>query len=342
MENLTLGASYDFEVRGVNGIGKGAAASVTASTIVIDWEFAVSGATGSEGNRKAALVEGVGTITATARITNNPDRPSVLEIPLTWCGEPLGDDALVSGENGASKITIDPSALTGSLRISAPPDADEAETVYYPPTECDLVASFGGESPSVALTRTDAAATEPVVTLGEVPARAAEGETLQVEAFLAPQYGPGELPVPVAVTDPESAMSSVPETFVFPARTGTVSAAFVVGTNTTADGARSVAIALEEDPDRPYSVGTPSSATVAVLDDDAGPARPGASHRRRQQRHDRADLDAAAGAGGDELRVPLPGRRAPRSGVRARPRATTAGRRCRRAPRAGRTARASR
>ena len=275
VENLTLGASYDFEVRGVNGIGKGAAASVTASTIVIDWEFSVSEATGSEGNRKAALVEGGGTITATARITNNPDRPSVLEIPLTWCGEPLGGDgALVSGENGASKITIAPSALTGSLTISAPPDADDAQAVYYPPTECDLVASFGGESPSVALTRTDAAATEPVVTLGEVPARAAEGETLQVEAFLVPQYGPGELPVTVAVADPESAMSSVPETFVFPARTGTVSAAFVVGTNATADGARSVAIALEEDPDQPYSVGTPSSATVAVLDDDAVPGAP--------------------------------------------------------------------
>ena len=275
VENLTLGASYDFEVRGVNGEGPGAAASVTASTIVIDWEFSVSEATGSEGNRKAALVEGGDAITATAKITNNPDRPSVLEIALTWCGEPLGgDDALVSGENGASKITIAPSALTGSLTISAPPDADDAQAVYYPPTECDLVASFGGESPSVALTRTDAAATEPVVTLGEVPARAAEGETLQVEAFLAPQYGPGELPVTVAVADPESAMSSVPETFVFPARTGTVSAAFVVGTNTTADGARSVAIALEEDPDRPYSVGTPSSATLAVLDDDAVPGAP--------------------------------------------------------------------
>ena len=276
VESLTLGASYDFEVRGVNGIGKGAEAGVTVSTIVIEWTFEVSpSSTDTEGNTKAELVEGGAAITATARITNNPDRPSVLEIPLTWCGEPLGGDgALVSGENGASKITIDPSALTGSLTISAPPDAADAEAVYYPPTECDLVASFGGESPSVALTRTDAAATEPVVTLGEVPAQAAEGETLQVEAFLAPQYGPGELPVTVAVADPESAMSSVPETFVFPARTGTVSAAFVVGTNTTADDARSVTIELEEDPDQPYSVGTPFSATVAVLDDDAVPAAP--------------------------------------------------------------------
>ena len=282
VENLTVGESYDFELRGRNDHGAGAAASDMFSTIVItSWNLSVSGDT---------IVEGGSPITATVTATSDSTIPEGLEVELAWCGDPLGGDSRLRGQ-GDEPTTITMSGgsttSTGTLTIEAPADhAGGATAVYYPPETCELTATFAGEEKSVTLTRTDAAGL-PVARFGTATAEVVEGENIEVEAFLTPAYGPDSLLVTLEVTDADDVLpdDDTPEHlqfFQFKNATSTAPTSAIHGhdgflltvENTTADGARTVTLRLVENADVPYSVGTPPSVTVTVLDDDVAPAAP--------------------------------------------------------------------
>ena len=281
--NLMVGATYDFQVRGVNGFGNGAPAEATAPTIVIEWTFSVSPSAGPADAMTAELVEGGGPITATATITNAETTPglplaSAIEIPLTWCGEPLGDagaDPQVTGDGGAERITIPADALTGSLTIRAPADAAAGATaVHYPPRTCSLAATFAGEAPSVELTRTDVAPA-PVARFAAATAQVVEGDVIVVDALLTTAYGPGALGVALEVTDAGGVLFEPPTHLAFDQFESATTTSVATNENTTAeDRAREVTLRMTADADEPYRVGTPASVRVVVLDDDAVPAAP--------------------------------------------------------------------
>ena len=267
---LTAGESYDFKLRGRNANGPGGEVGGTFPTIVIEWRFTASKSDVQEGS----------TLTATATITNasgNSDLPlaNAITIPLTWCGEPLGDNPLLRGENGAKGITIAANSLIGTLTIEAPSDASDAE-VFHPSTTCQLVAEFAGEAYSVALTRSDRQF-RPTATIVAEPEEVTEGESIDVTVTLTLPFGGDGGVVLLAVEDADSALAaatSTAMTFGGGIAEQTFTAA-TTGIGTVQTAARTVVFELQENPDFPhYGVGAPSSATVRVLDQDAAPAAP--------------------------------------------------------------------
>ena len=290
VRNLTIGETYDFQVRGVNGNGPGTEAGITESTIVVTWTFSVSPSSGPSDARTARIVEGASPIRATVRITNGARFPIDVAIPITWCDKPLGEGA-VTGEDGALWITIEQGELSGSMRMYAPADPDDA-SVYDPPQTCPLIARFAGETQQVTLTRTDATRT-PVATIRSQQARRVEGGWLQLSVTLSPPVRGVETDIRLVAEDPDGTLATplVDSVLRVPAGAGEVSYPVRLADDADPNPARTVVLRIETNEDVPhYTVGTPSSATWTVLDNDAVPAAPSglvaalAAHRPAQDR----------------------------------------------------------
>ena len=251
---LDAGTEYTFEVRAVNGIDPGPAATVTRTTATPNWSFTLRD---SSNNNVTELTEGGDSATATVSITNNVRFGADQTVTLEWG---IGDlsTGLIQGAGGATTITISAEQSSGSLEISSPENPVDS---YDVPSTLALTATHAGtEIGSIQLTRRDDE-TPPVATITDAPDTVNEGDSIEVEISLAPPFGAGPAAgksVKFTVTDDDGALSGTLSTEVFflpqeSSKTITLTAA----ENTTQnDGAHDVTFALELNDDAPYTLGT--------------------------------------------------------------------------------------
>ena len=268
---LDADTEYTFEVRAVNGIDPGSAATVTRMTPTPTWSFTLRD---SSNNNVTQLTEGGDAATATVSITNSVRFAAEQTVALKW-GPNTIDSGLIEGAGGATAITVAAEQSSGSLAISSPQGAVE---IYFPRTVLALTATHGDtEIGSIDLAFVDDEGV-PVASITQAPTSVNEGDTIEVEVSLSVGYA-GTGAVKFTVTDADGALSGTPPDSVLLSagiteRTVTLTAA----ENTTQDdGARDVTFALELNDDTPYTLGTPpavTSVTITVRDDDTPPLAP--------------------------------------------------------------------
>ena len=287
--DLKPGTDYTFEVRAVNGIDAGAAAvAETATTRAVVWDFTL---TDANDNPVARIVEGGDPITATATITNGVTFSTDQPVTLGWGGSTLGN--LLAGAGGTNAIAILAGQSRGSLDISAPADSIESYIVFTAP----LTATHRGtEIGSIDLTFVDDQ-DPPVATISMAPTAVTEGQDIEIDITLSRALALDDT-VKLVVTDTAGALSDDPlptgEQFFAGRFARTRTLTLTAADNATQnDGARDVTVALQLNPDFPYTLGEPSSVTVTVYDNDTAPTAP-------------RDLAARAGNGEVTLRWDAP------------------------------------
>ena len=240
--------------------------------VVAEWELTL---TDSNGNAVTELTEGGDSATATVRITNNEPFSTAQTITLQWGGGGLGG-GLVRGANGATTITIAANQASGSLVVSSP---DPGTNTYTPSLTRALTATHGGtEIDSIDLTFVDDE-DPPVATVSMAPTSVSEGDDVNLEVTL-DRASEVAFDVRIAITDSDGALSGSPTTALvaFGAVETVKTRTFAADDNTTQnDGTREVTLALQVNPDFPYTLGTApavTSVTVKVLDNDTKPLAP--------------------------------------------------------------------
>ena len=244
------------------------------------WAFTL---TDAGGNHVTEIVEGE-SATATVRITNSTRFTDPQTITLTWGTSTLPTVDL-EGAAGLSTITIPAMTDKGTLVITAP---QQGSDIYKIDQTHPLTATHRGVPiGSIILTRSD---DEPRPTLsiskGGTPDYVEEGHTVEIEISL--DIGS---PVPGAVkftvSDPGGALTGpIPSQEVFAATEKVWILTLDVTENTTQnDGARPVTVTLQpstdaRDPgtnartDVPYILGSVTSVSFTVFDNDTRPAAP--------------------------------------------------------------------
>ena len=270
---LTTGAEYTFEVHAVNGIGNGAAATVTATTVMPTWELTL---TDLNGNAVTELVEGGASATVTVRITNGVTFTTAQTVTLSWGDLALDATSRIQGAGGASAITIPPGQSSGTLVISAPDPGGVA--AYASSRTAPLWRRHDGRSRiAIAITFRDDE-DPPVATLTAQPAQVSEGGTINVEISLNLPFGAhATSTLSLVVTDADGALvAPLPTEAAFDSGELTHALTLTADDNAVQnDSAREVTVALVENPDvPPYTLGEPSSVTVTVLDNDTPPSAP--------------------------------------------------------------------
>ena len=268
---LTMGTDYTFEVRAENVAGGGDEASVPVTTLAPEWEFTL---TDSGGDPVTELTEGGASATATVKITNSVTFGTEQTVTLKWGIADLSF-GLIVGAGGVTAITIPAGQSSGSLEISSPQIALDS---YVPPFTHPLTATHGGtEIGSIDLAFVD---DEPVTaaTITDAPTTVNEGESIEIEITLSPPFANivGGKVIKIAVTDADGALTgTLPTDVFFSAGRQTETLTLTSDDNSTQnDGARDVTFALALNPDAPYTLGTTSSVTVTVRDNDTPPTAP--------------------------------------------------------------------
>ena len=223
--------------------------------------------TDSSGNAVTELTEGGVGATATISITNNVRFNTAQSVTLKWGGNEISSGPIV-GAGGRTTITIAAGSASASRDISAP---QEIHPRYQPATTLALTADFMGAATGASLNLTfisnDPA---PSAKISSAPNAVVEGGSVEFRIGLS---HPATIPIEVkfAVTDPDGALSGTPPTSVqVPALQTEATVTLTAEDNSVQnDGTREVTLALALDADEPYTLGTPSSITVQVLDNDA-------------------------------------------------------------------------
>ena len=228
--------------------------------------------TDSNGNAVTELTEGGDSATATVSITNGVTFSTEQTVDLKHGGNPLWR-GLVRGAGDATTITIAANQASGSLEVSAPQDLFGTAT-YQPSFTLALTATHGGtEIGSIDVAFVDDEAV-PVATVSATATTVDEGDGIEVEVVLTPPTI--TVVVNLAVADPDSALGGTsPTAVVFSAGdTAKTVTLPTVENGTQNDGARQVTITLQTNADHEYTLGTPSSVTITVRDDDTPPSAP--------------------------------------------------------------------
>ena len=223
--------------------------------------------TDSSGNAVTELTEGGAGATATISITNTVRFNTAQSVTLKWGGNEISSGPIV-GAGGRATITIAAGSASASRDISAP---QEIHPRYQPATTLALSADFMGAATGASLNLTfisnDPA---PSAKISSAPNAVVEGGSV---AFKIGLSHPATVPIEVkfGVTDPDGALSGTPPTSVqVPALQTEATVSLTADDNSVQnDGTREVTLALALDADEPYTLGTPSSITVQVLDNDA-------------------------------------------------------------------------
>ena len=223
--------------------------------------------TDSSGNAVTELTEGGAGATATISITNTVRFNTAQSVILKWGGNEISSGPIV-GAGGRSTITIAAGSASASLHISAP---EEIHPRYQLATTLALSADFMGAATGASLNLTfisnDPA---PSAKISSAPNAVVEGGTIEFRIGLS---HPATVPIEVkfGVTDSDGALSGTPPTSVeVPALQTEATVTLTADDNSVQnDGTREVTLALALDADEPYTLGTPSSITVQVLDNDA-------------------------------------------------------------------------
>ena len=258
-------------------------------TVQITWSFTLTSPR-SDGAGNPLVVEGGATATATVSIANAVTTTVAQTVKLQWDGSDIGGDGepgrllTIAGVVGPT-ITVPAGAQSASAVISVRQDA-----LYAPTHTAAFTAThLGTQIGSADLTLTDDDA-PPVMTIAVSASPAAsdtrmsaitinEGEGFHLEITLDRGFATFQPPLgsAVTVTAPSgtfnaSDLASLPPSF---ARDIKTFATTIHSTdNTTAAGAVDAVFTVAPDVDGRYTAGTPASATVRILDNDAVPTRP--------------------------------------------------------------------
>ena len=277
---LDADTEYTFEVRAKNGIGYSTESAVTRTTPDPAWSFTLRD---SSNTNVTQLVEGGDSATATVSITNNVRFSTAQEVTLKWADGVLeGISSLIQGVGGTT-LTIPALGTSGSLEISAPQGAGD---LFRPSITAPLTAIRGdvvvGEQvgESIDLTVVDDEE-PPVLTISLSKSRITEGEATLMQASISRAYTSTQNLTIANVTGATNKFP--PQTFgtgnpvvllTFPA--GLKDAApenFTSVDNSTAGDHGQLVFTIPSNPDY-YTIGSPSSVTLTVLDDDAAPTAP--------------------------------------------------------------------
>ena len=267
---LEPGTTYLFEIRAVNGIGPGGPRDAVGTPDSPEWSFTLQD---SNGDAVTQLTEGGASATATVSITNGVTFSTDQTVTLAWGGGPLTGS--IQGPGRTSTLTILANESSGSLEISSPNGFENPPLHYEDETYAFAATHEGTQIGSIDLTRID---DEPVpkVSITQAPVTVDEGDSIQIRMTMDPAAGQPRN-VNLTVTDASSALTGT-----LPSRarisTGQASELFsltAAENMTQDDGAREVVFALKLNPDTAvYTLGTPSSVTITVRDDDTPPLAP--------------------------------------------------------------------
>ena len=260
---------------------------------VVDDDVAQLGLTlrDSSTNDVTRLTEGGDSATATVSITNNVLFSTEQTVTLEW-----GDDeitsGLIQGAGGSATFTIGAEQASGSLEISAP---DRAGDLYRLPETRTLTASIGGTQvdTGIELEYVDDEA-KPVITMVLSPSfqrsdgvsqlTVVEGDDLYPFATLSRGYDALDHPAVLAEvtgsankfvagnfqTVDGKTVLNIP--FNPPGETQSLSSTLGTNDNSTAGDSSEHAFTIV--PTDYYTLGTPSSATLTILDNDVAPTAP--------------------------------------------------------------------
>ena len=263
--------------------------STGIETVQITWSFTLTSPR-TDGAGNALVVEGGATATATVSISNAVTTTVAQKVKLQWGGTDIGGDSepgrllAIAGVVGPT-ITVPAGDASASAVIGVREDA-----LYAPTHTAALTAThLGTQIGSAELTLTDDDA-PPVMTIAVSASSAAsdtrmgaitinEGGGFHLEITLNRGFATFQPPLgsAVTVTAPPGTfnagdLAAMPPSFARDIKTfGTT----IHSTdNTTAAGAVDAVFAIAPGVDGRYTVGTPASATVRILDNDAVPTRP--------------------------------------------------------------------
>ena len=250
----------------------------TVSTIVLTWTFTVMSDTTENGN--PVIVEGGDSATVTATITNpGYTPPSNVPVTLQWDGTDIGGTdepgSLLSGAGGVNTITVLAGQTTGTLVVSRSND-----NLFSPTQTAALTAMYlGTEIDSVDLTLKDDEE-PPVLTIALDRPTITEGEFAQINATLSHAYATDQSPNFLSVVAPEGSLpplNVIDGQIVLFGNFAAGNANSVIRVqpinDTTAEDAAEVVFTIIENTDL-YTVGTPASVTLTVLDNDTKPSAP--------------------------------------------------------------------
>ena len=258
-------------------------------TVQITWSFTLTSPR-SDGAGNPLVVEGGATATATVSIANAVTTTVAQTVKLQWDGSDIGGDGepgrllTIAGVVGPT-ITVPAGEASASAVIGVREDA-----LYAPTHTAAFTAThLGTEIGSVDLTLTDDDA-PPVMTIAVSASPAAsdtrmsaitinEGEGFHLEITLDRGFATFQPPLgsAVTVTAPSGTfnagdLASLPPSFARDIKT--FATTIHSSDNTAAAGAVEAVFAIASDVDGRYTAGTPASATVRILDNDAVPTRP--------------------------------------------------------------------
>ena len=286
---LTAGDTYTFQIRAVNGEGNGSGARVTKTVAAPTWEFTLKRA----GNHITQLTEGGANAIAAVRITNSVRFTSDQTITLKWGDDEITSGLIQGGDGAEATFDIPNGTASGAMTISAP---DRAGDLYHPAETRTLTANWGGSQigDGIELEYVDDEA-KPVATLVLSPSfqrsdgvsrlTVVEGDFLLPFATLSRGYDllthPG---MKIEVTDSANKFVALAfETvdgktllgipFATASATQSLESSLTTVDNSTAGDHSEHVFAIVPNPDY-FTIGTPSSATLTILDNDAAPTAP--------------------------------------------------------------------
>ena len=246
---------------------------------VAEWGLTL---TGSNGSAVTELTEGGASATARVSITNSVRFETDQTITLEWGGQEI-TGGLIQGAGGSATITITAGQSNGTLAVSAPQRPGDR---YRPPETGTLTAMLGEAQigGGIELKYVDDE-DPPVLTISLRDARVVEGDSVFLDGTLSRGYDTSGPPVPLralatgATTRiPQLAQTPVngqPAAAVIfsPGQTTSLQSSMTPTGNTTAGDHATIVFTIPSNPDH-YTIGTPSTATLLILDDDAAPGAP--------------------------------------------------------------------
>ena len=285
---LAPGTEHAFEIRAVNDEGNGDEAAATATTLTPTWSFTLRD---SSNNDVTELTEGGASAIAVVRITNSVRFSSDQAVTLEWGGDEI-NTGLIQGANEIAFFDIIAGEATGALSISAP---DRPGDLYRLPETATLTASIGGTQVGngIELEYVDDEA-KPVLTLGmratfgqterSTQLRQVEGGEWFIDGHLNRGYdtdllislqaemtgATNKFPANILVTRNGKTVILLQFT---PGVTVSLSTSVTLVDNSTAGDSSEHVFTIVPNPDY-YTIGTPSSATLIILDNDAAPTAP--------------------------------------------------------------------
>ena len=227
------------------------------------------------------LTEGGAAKPAVVSITNGVTFETDQEITLQWGGQAI-TTGLIQGAGGSATITITAGLTTGTLFVAAP----QRDNLYRLSETKNLTAHLGGNQigDGIELTYVDDEA-PPVLTIRLRDTRVVEGNNAFLDGTLSRGYdtsGSIVLLHALATGDttriPILALNAIDgqptATLNFrPGQTTSLSFSLTATGNSTAGDQATITFTIPSNPDY-YTIGSPSTASLLILDDDTVPSAP--------------------------------------------------------------------